>query len=94
MVEAEEILEAIGIFFGGLQVVDTLDLTVEKALIAAGEIDNQFADAFFHHALLLVGNGDSPVLEAVEGVAQLGQFGLAAHRKRFELRHRNTGIGQ
>ena len=76
MVELEEVVELVGVFLVGLELVDELDLAVEEGLVAAGQVDEDVADALAQQGALLLGHLDRHVLDRVEGVGQLADLVL------------------
>ena len=64
VVEPEEVLELVGVVLVGLELVDELDLAVEQRLVAAGQVDEDVADALAEQRGLLGGDLDRTVLHA------------------------------
>ena len=78
MVELEQVVELVGVFLVGLELIDELDLAVEERLVAAGQVDEDVADALAEQGALLLGHLDRHVLDRVEGVGQLADLVLRA----------------
>ena len=76
VVELEEVVELVGVLLVRLELVDELDLAVEERLVAAGQVDEDVADALAEQDGLLLGHLDGHLLDRVEGVGQLADLVL------------------
>ncbi len=77
VVELEEVLERVGVGLRRLELVEEPDLTVEEALIATGEVDEQLADALAEEVRLLDGDLDRRLLDRGERLGQVTDLVLA-----------------
>ena len=59
-----------------LELIDELDLAVEERLVAAGQVDEDVADALAEQGGLLLGHLDGHLLDRVERVGQLADLVL------------------
>ena len=64
--------------------VEQRDLAVEQALVAAGEVDVQVADALLQELGLLLGDGDGHLLDRVEGLGEVTELVSRRHVDRRE----------
>src|ERR1019366_4800075 len=70
VVELEEGGQLVGFAGVAFEVVEEGELTVEKALVAASEVDVEVADALPEEHRLLFGDGDRARLDVREGFGQ------------------------
>ena len=64
MVEAEQLLEDVGLLLPGLQVGDDLELAVEERLVAPGQVDEQPGHGLLAVSLGVGELGGQPMLRA------------------------------
>ena len=66
MIELEEVVERVGIGFVGFELVEERDLTIDEALIAARQVDEEVTDALAEQLSLIVGDLDRRALNGVD----------------------------
>jgi hypothetical protein len=74
VIQLEEVVELVGVLFVGLELIDELDLTVEERLVAAGQVDEDVADALAEQDALLLGHLDRHLLDRVERLGELADL--------------------
>ena len=77
VVELEQVLERVGIGLGGLELIEEADLTVEQALVAPSEVDEQLADALAEEVRLLDGDRHGRLLDGGERLGEVADLVLA-----------------
>ena len=82
VVELEEVVEGVGVGLGALQVVDQLQLAVDQALAAPGQVEEHVADRLAQGGLL-GGDLDGHPVDRVEGGRHLADLVVGLHRDRF-----------
>ena len=85
LVELEEGGELVGFGGAAFEVVEEGELAVEEALVAAGEVDVEVADAFAEQRGLLLGDGDGDVLDGAEGAREGADLVVGLDSDRGEL---------
>src|SRR5690606_8931228 len=78
-------LELVGVLFVGFELVDELDLTVEKRLVASSQVDEDVADALAKQGGLLAGNVLGHFLDRVERIRELADLVAAVDGDGLEL---------
>ena len=74
VVEAEQVLQLVGILLVRLEAVDELDLPVEQRLVAPRQVYEDVADALAQRHLLLGGHRDHGATQLVQGRSDLGEL--------------------
>ena len=85
MIETEQVLELIRVLLSGLEPVDEVDLAVEEALVAAGQVHEDVRDAPAEQLALLLGDVDGHLLDLRHRGRQLGDLVAALDLDRTQL---------
>ena len=86
VIQAEEVLEGVGIGLLTLQVVDELELTVEEVLVSATEANESTSDVLATKLRLASCKIHRSTLHGIQRARELGEFVVTVNLKGWKLR--------